>query len=188
MGRTMLKKMLGVGMVSLIVLTGCSSHPSIYGAEASGDGKTLHLEIAACNGDYSTVVTESTEEVRIAITDQRQRSPFYGDDCADVLGPLRLGEALGDRLLIDDSHRVEIPVRYYPWNQTKYSEADYLAAVEAAGRCVQEASPDAVVTITTHPDGYPDLSVEWSDLGDGEQSTRDSFPDCNNRYVEPLRR
>lgn len=134
------------------------------------------------------IVTESTAEVRIAITDQRRRSLFYGEDCADVFGPFELEETLGDRLLIDVFHSVEIPVRYHPWNQTKHSEAVYLAAVEAAGTCVQEASPDAVVTITTHSDGYPNLDVEWPDLDDGEQSTRNSFSDRNDAHVEPLRR
>ena len=188
MGPMMLKKSFAGCVLSLILLAGCSSHPSIYGAEASGDGRSLQLDVAACNGQHALVVSENPEEVRITITDQRRRSPFGGDDCADVVGPLQLDAPLGDRVLVDGSHNVEIPVRYSPWNQTEYSEADYRAAVEAAGRCVEEASPDAVVTITTHPDGYPDLTVEWPDLGNGEQSTRDSFSDCNNEYVEPLRR
>jgi len=91
-------------------------------------------------------------------------------------------------LLVNGSDRFEIPVWYSPWNQAKYTETEYLAAVEASGRCVQEASPDAVVTITTHLDGYPDLSVDWPDLDDSERSIMNSFPDCNDQYVQSLRR
>ena len=58
-------------------------------------------------------------------------------------------------------------MRYYPWNQVKYSDAEYLAAVEATAQCVEEFDPDAVVTITTHPDGYPDLHVDTLTLVTG---------------------
>ena len=176
------------GVAGALLVSGCSSHPGIYLAEASGDGTILHFEMGACNGDYDAVVDETADQVTVSITDRRQRSPFSGDDCADSVGPVQLAQPLGDRLLINGSDRSEIPVWYIPWNQARYTEAEYLAAVEAAGRCVQESSPDAVVTIASHSDGYPDLSVEWPDLGDGERSSRDPFPDCNNEYVEPLRR
>ncbi len=171
-----------------LLASGCSANPDIYRAEASGDGTILHFEVGACNGDFETVVDETVDQVTVNITDLRQRNPFYGDDCAGVVGPIQLAQPLDDRLLINGSDRSEIPVYYTPWNQAKYTEAEYLAAVEAAGRCVQEASPDAVITIKTHPDGYPDLSVEWPDVADGDQSVRNSFSDCNDQYVEPLRR
>ena len=173
---------------AIMTVSACSAHPDIYRAEASGDGTILHFEMGACNGDFETVVDEAVDEVTVSITDRRQRNPFFGDDCAGTAGPIHLAQPLGDRLLINGSDRSEIPVWYTPWNQAKYTEAEYLAAVEAAGRCVQVASPDAVITITTHPDGYPDLSVEWPDLDDGEQSDGNSFSDCNDQYVEPLRR
>ena len=176
------------GAAAALLVSGCSSHPDIYVAEASGDGTILHFEMGACNGDYDTVADETADQVTVSITDRRQRSPFSSDDCADTVGPVQLAQPLGDRLLVNGSDRSEIRVWYVPWNQAEYTADAYLAAVEAAGRCVQESSPDAVVTITSHPDGYPDLSVEWPDLDDGEQAGRDSFSDCNNQYVEPLRR
>jgi hypothetical protein len=182
---------IGTVVLVLVLLAGCSSlsHPDIYGARASGDGTTFELEMASCNGDYGVVVAESTEQVRVDITDQRRRSPFYGDDCSDAVGPIQLAEPLGDRRLMDGFHNVEIAVRYYPWNQVKYSDAEYLNAVEAAAQCVEELDPDAVVTITTHPDGYPDLHVDTPDLGDGERRIGEpAFVTCNERHVVPLSR
>lgn len=179
--------MLAVSLVSVMLVAGCSSQPGIVQVDASGDGMTLVFMMESCNGDYTVAVDEDSEQVRVGITDQRRRSPLGGDDCSSPAGPIQLEQPLEQRVIFDTVHDVELPVTYSPWNQTRYSEAEYLAAVEAAGMCVQEASPGAVVTIETHPDGYPDLSVEWPDLGDGERSTKNSFSDCNDQHVEPLR-
>lgn len=76
-----------VAATLLVVLAaGCSSQPDINAAEASGDGLTLHLEMASCNGDYTISVEENTDEVRVEITDHRRRSPLYGEDCASRAG------------------------------------------------------------------------------------------------------
>lgn len=174
--------------VAAVLAAGCASQPEIYRAESSGDGVTLHFEMNACHGDYAVTIGQSTEEVRINITDERRRSPFSGgDDCADVVGPVVLEQPLGDRRLIDDAHDVDIPVVYTPWNQAKYSEADFLAAVEAAARCIEERDGEATVTIVTHPDGYPDLDVTLPDLGDGE-SRQDFTSTCIEEHIDPLRR
>ena len=172
-----------------LLASSCSSHPDIHYAEASGDGTTLHFDMNACHGDYAVTVSEDTEQVRVSITDQRGRSPFSGgDDCADQVGPVRLEAPLGDRLLIDAFHNVEIPVVYTPWNQGKHSDADYLAAVEAAARCVEELDSEAVVSIVTHPDGYPDLRVVLPDLGDGESRSGNPEGACVEQHIDPLRR
>jgi hypothetical protein len=174
--------------VLVVVLTGCASQPEIYGASASGDGTTLEFEMAACHGDYAVTISQSAEEVRVRITDQRRRTPLSGGDaCADGVGPIELDEPLGGRRLIDDAHNVDIPVAYSPWNQTKYSESDYRTAVESAAHCIEELEPDAIVRIVTHPDGHPDLDATLPDLGDGE-SRQDMVPLCIERHVEPLRR
>ena len=174
------------GVAAALLVSGCSSHPDISLAEASGDGTILHFEMGSCNGDYETIVDETADQITVSITDRRQRIPFSSSDCADFVGPVQLSQPLGDRLLLNGSDRSEIPIWYTPWNQAKYTATEYLAAVEAAGRCVQESSPDAVVTITSHPDGYRDLIVEWPDLDDGKRSGMDPFPDCSDQYVEPL--
>ncbi len=96
--------------VATLLASGCSAHPDIYRAEASGDGTVLHFEVGACNGDFDTVVDENVDRVTVNITDRRQRNPFYGDDCGGVVGPIQLAQPLGDRLLINGSDRSEIPV------------------------------------------------------------------------------
>lgn len=180
---------LGLLLAALVAVSaGCASQPEIYRAQSTGDGTTLHFEMNACHGDYAVTVGATDDAVRIAITDQRRRSPFSGgDDCSDVVGPIVLEQPLGDRLLVDDAHGVEIPVVYTPWNQAEHSEADFLAAVEAAARCVEELDPEAAVRIVTHPDGYPDLDVTLPELGDGE-SRQDFTSTCIERHIDPLRR
>lgn len=176
-------------LAAALLASSCSSQPDIYGAEASGDGVTLHFEMSACHGDYAVTIGEDAEQVSVSITDQRRRSPFSGgDDCADFVGPISLDAPLGDRRLVDTAHGVEIPVVFTPWNQVLYSDADYLAAVEAAARCVEELDSEAVVSIVTHPDGYPDLRVTLPDLGDGESRQGNPESDCVEQHIDPLRR
>ncbi len=178
-----------VAATLLVVLAaGCSSQPDINAAEASGDGLTLHLEMASCNGDYTISVEENTDEVRVEITDHRRRSPLYGEDCASRAGPVVLAEPLGDRRLVDAVHGVEVPVWYLPWNQTAYTDVDYLAAVKDAAACVEMLDPQVTVAVSTDKDGNPYLAVSMPDLGDGESSTGpDADVTCIERHIEPLR-
>lgn len=179
----------GLLLAAALLATSCSSQPDIYRAESSGDGVTLHFEMNSCHGDYAVSIGEDADEVRASIIDQHRRTPFAGgDDCADVVGPIQLEAPLGDRRLVDTAHDIEIPVVYTPWNQADYSEADYLAAVDAAARCVEELDPEAVVSIVTHPDGHPDLRVTLPDLGDGESRQGNSESLCVEQHIDPLRR
>lgn len=104
------------------------------------------------------------------------------------MGPIHLDEPLGDRALIDGFNDADITVWYTPWNQSQYTEAEYLAAIEAAAACVEKAEPDATVTTATHPDGYPILSVEWPDLGDGQSRSEAGAFACIEQHIDPLRR
>ena len=179
----------GLVLAAALLASSCSSQPEIYRANASGDGVTLHFEMGACHGDYAVTIGEGAEQVSVSITDQRRRSPFSGgDDCADVVGPIHLDTPLGDRRLVDTARDVEIPVVFAPWNQATHSEADYLAAVEAAARCIEELDSEAVVSIVTHPDGYPDLRVTLPDLGDGESRPGNPESACVEQHIDPLRR
>ncbi len=178
---------LGAGCSSQPDFYSASSQPDVYSAEASGDGLTLYLEMASCNGDFTISVEDGTEDVRVEVTDHRRRSPLSGEDCASRAGPVVLAEPLGDRRLVDAVHGVDVPVRYWPWNQTVYSDADYLAAVKDAAACVEELEPQARVEIVTNESGKPDLDVSMPDLGDGESSTGpDASVICAERHIEPL--
>ncbi len=179
----------GLVLAAALLASSCSSQPDIYGAVASGDGVTLHFEMAACHGDYAVTIGEDAEQVSVNITDQRRRSPFSGgDDCADGVGPIHLETPLGDRRLVDTAHDVEIPLVFTPWNQAKYTDADYLVAVEAAAQCIEGLDSEAVVSIVTHPDGYPDLRVTLPDLGDGESRPGNPESACVEQHIDPLRR
>ena len=170
-----------------LVAAACSYQPEIYNAVASGDGQTLSFSMNNCHGDYAVWVTETPNRVSVEITDNRSPIRLSGDDCADAV-TVELTEPLGERHLVDGGGST-IDVTYYPWNQTKYTEAEYVAALEAARDCITKLEPDTVVTIGTHPDGYPYLDVDASDLGDGEQQIgAPASSVCTDNHVEPLTR
>ena len=172
----------------LLIVAGCSSNPEIYSASSSGDGLTLDLSMNACHGEYTPVVGVSADQASVKITDSRSRVSFAGDDCADSVR-VTLDSPLGDRLLVNSSDGSVIDVTYEPWNQTKYTDAQYLAALEAAADCVAEREPDALVSIDTHPDGYLVLHIESRDLGDGEYEIGEPpASGCRRTHIEPLTR
>jgi len=175
-------------VAAAMLITSCSSQPEIFRAQSSGHGTTLHFEMNACHGDYAVTISEDLEEVRVSITDQRRRTPFSGgDDCGDVVGPVVLEGPLADRRLIDTSHGVEVSVLFTPWNQSRYSAADYLAAVEATAQCVKNMEPEATVSIVTNQDGHPDLRVNLPELGDGESQQINPETVCVEQHIDPLR-
>ncbi len=175
--------MLGV----TLLVSACSYQPGIHNAVASGDGRTLDLSMNNCHGDYSVSIIETSDRVSIEVTDNRTPISLSGDDCADSVH-MNLDEPLGSRTLVNDLDGSEINVTYRPWNQGKYSEAEYIAAIEAAAACVEKAEPDASATISTHPDGYPILSVDWPDLGDGQSRSEAGAFACIEEHIEPLQR
>jgi len=178
--------MLAMSVAVAVLLGGCASQPDIYRANASGDGLTLEFEMGSCNGDYRVVVDEGSERVIVGITDQMRRSPFWGSDCDGVAGPVQLEQPLGDRVLLENRVQgIVTPVTYWPWNQTRYSEVEYLAALDAAAQCVEAAESEATVTVMTNEDGWPILDVELPDLADG-QSGHDPSVSCVEQHVDPL--
>lgn len=180
-------RILIVAVAAAIVTAGCSSQPDIYRVVASGDGMSLQMQVASCNRDYDVVVNEDSDQVHVEVTDQRRRNPFAGtDDCSDGVEVL-LDQPLGDRRLIDSIHGVELPVAYWPWNQTLYSEAEYRAALKAAGRCVMALESEATVATAMSDDGYPFLDVKLPELADGQSGSDPTGP-CLREHVEPLRR
>lgn len=179
---------LGALVVGVVLLVGaCSYQPGVLDAISSGDGQTLSLSMNNCHGDYDVAVVETGDQVRITVTDMRSPIRLSGDDCSDAV-TVELAEPLGDRRLVDGGGTV-IAVTYEPWNQTKFSEAEYLAALEAARDCIIESEPDTVVTIGTHPNGYPELDIEAPDLGNGEQQIGvPASVTCIETHVAPLTR
>ena len=147
---------------------------------------SLVFMMASCNADYLWTVSESSEEVRVAIAEQSRHSSLWCDEGASLVGPVQLQRPLGDRVVIDGVRDVEIPVSYWPWNQTLYSDAEYLAAIQAAARCVEAFEPQATVAVVTSDLGYPFLKVEAGNA-DGEQSSIDASETCSEMHVEPLR-
>lgn len=166
-------------------MAACSYQPDVYGAVASGDGTSLEVELNNCGGDYSIEVNETSERVVIEVTDNRTPLSLGGDGCADVI-QVGLDDPLGDRQFLTGGGE-DIDVTFYPWNQQKHSEAEYIEALEAATQCILDAEPDARVIMVTHPDGYPDLNVEAKDQDSATNAIVEAFVSCSDRHVEPLR-
>lgn len=174
------------GVAVALLLVGCSSQPEIERAEVSGDGTSLVIMMASCNADYSLSVSESSDEVRVIVIERDRHSSLWCDAGAGLVGPVQLDEPLGDRVVFDGGRDIEIPVSYWPWNQTRYSDAEYLAAMQAAARCVEGLEPQATVAVATSDDGYAFLDVVAGEP-DAEQSSIDATEACFERHVEPLR-
>lgn len=183
----MWKVPLGLLLLSVVlVLSSCSIQTGIIEAGASGDGKTLVLSMKDCHGDYDVEVDEGLERVTVTATDQRSPIRLSGDDCSDQL-IVELVEPLGERHLVDGSNGAFVHVIYSPWNQTRYSEAEYRAALESAADCILQADPDSGAMVIER-DGVPYLAYDMPDLPDGaiETSAHASVA-CEREYVEPLR-
>lgn len=179
MRRVVLFSLVAVGIAA------CSYQPEVYGAVASGDGTSLDIELNNCGGDYSVEVDETSERVVVGITDNRTPLSLGGNDCADAV-QVDLNDPLGDRQLLTGGGE-EIDVTFYPWNQQKYSEAEYIEALEATTECILGQEPDTKVTMEIHPDGYPDLRVVAPGQGSATNAMVEAFIACSQLHVDPLR-
>lgn len=81
---------------------------------------------------------------------------------------------------------MDLLVTYWPWNQARHSEADYLGALEAASRYVTAIEAEVSVSIATSSDGHPSLDVKLPDVGDG-QPVFDPTGPCSDEVVDLLR-
>jgi hypothetical protein len=170
----------------VLVVSSCSSQTGVHDAGASGDGRTLTLSMKACHGDYEFAVEERIDTVTVNATDQRFPIRFSGDDCSDQL-TVELAEPLGERHLVDGSNGAFVHVTYEPWNQTRYSEDEYRAALESAAECILEEDPGSEARVVERDD-VPYLEYELPDLPDGAtETTPHASVACVREYVEPLR-
>jgi len=170
-----------------LLFSACSSKVAIGEAVASGDGTRVFLALDSCGGTYDVVVKESADAVSVAVTDQRPGLRLSGDACQEGW-TLQLTEPLGDRELIDGGRNVALDVLYEPWNQQRFSEAEYRAALEATVSCILAADPEVDASVVDGPTG-PYLTVDLGDLPDG-QSRVGPDPDfeCSMTHLDPLRR
>jgi hypothetical protein len=165
--------LLGVVLVS----SSCSIQTGMLEAGASGDGKTLTLGMKACHGP---------EKATVNATVQRSPIRLSGDDCSDQL-TVEPAEPLGERHLVDGSNGIFVHVTYEPWNQTRYSEAEYRAALESAAECILEKDPGSRARVVERDD-VPYLEYELPDLPDGAtETTPHASVACDREHVEPLR-
>lgn len=178
-----MSKLLLVGVVAL-ALAACSNQVESDEAVANGEGTRIDLGLNSCGGTYEVKYTESEADVQVLVTDARSPISFGGNDCQDGV-TLNLESPLADRPLIDLSRHLEIEVRFEPWNQQVYSEAEFSEALEAARDCVLRTDPAIDASIVETPAG-PNLEVNIGDLPDGGSAVDPSY-DCLQRHVEPLR-
>jgi hypothetical protein len=149
-------------------------------------GPALDVGRNSCGGTYAVTVGESLEVVWLSITDQRSPIRFGGTDCEDHW-TVELSEPLGDRRVIDGNHGSTLHVRYDPWNQLRYTEVEYRAALDAAVECILAADLTIDVMVAESPDG-PRLEVSLGDLPQGESRSSDPSETCIAEHVDPLRR
>lgn len=166
-------------------LAACSTPVEINEAGASGDGLRLTLGLNSCHGTYDVTVDENSEAVVITVTDRSSPIRVAGDDCADAWR-IELSEPLGDRPVIDGQRGVALTVIYEPWNQQRFTEAEYRAALDATIACIIAAEPEAEAGVVEGPDG-PWLDVEYPDVPDGESRFIPTSA-CSARHLDPLRR
>lgn len=102
-----------LGVVVGLMVSACSYQPEIYYAHLEGDGTTVGIVLNNCHGDYSTSVTESDDEVRVLVSDNRSPIRFAEDECADGV-KIYLAESLGDRRLVNDANGERITLRSDP--------------------------------------------------------------------------
>lgn len=177
---------MGIALVLLLALGACSRAVSIDDAVASGDGLDVTFSILACLGDHEIEHIEGPETVVVRVIDRSLRSPFGGGDCLDG-GSIRLEQPLGERPLVDDRTGDVVEVRYEPWNQYRFTEAEYRAGVEAAVACVLEADPTVDARVVERTEGpYPEVNIP--DLPDGGSFDGRFIGDCIDEHIEPLRR
>jgi hypothetical protein len=169
-----------------LLLASCSSKVAINQVVASGDGTRLDVGLNSCGGTYAVAVGESLDVVSISATDQRSPIRFSGTDCEDHW-TVELSEPIGDRRVIDGNHGSTLHVHYDPWNQLRYTEAEYRAALDAAVECILAADPSIDAMVAESADG-PRLEVSLGDLPQGESRSSDPSDTCIAEHVDPLRR
>jgi len=174
-----------IGVLSALLLAGCSSPVTIQGVTASGDGTVLTLSLSSCNADLAVNYSEDEDALMILVQERGSLVALGGDDCND-LDTIVLGEPLGDRIVIDEQTGQQLVPVYEPWNQQRFSEAQYRAALEETAACIRGEDPEARVEIRDGDQG-PELDVEFRDLADGESSTVNVLP-CYAEFLDPLRR
>lgn len=170
----------------VIVAAACSTDVEIQSATASGDGMNLGLSLNSCNRTYNVAVEEE-DVVNVKVTDAKSQSPIRlgGEDCADQFG-VTLREPLGDRAVVDMATGDEVEVTYEPWNQQRFTEDEYRAALEATAECIVAADLTALAVVRESVEG-PYLDVELRDLGDGESGINPEYK-CSIDHLDPLRR
>ena len=118
-----------IGLLPMLLLAGCSSPVTIQGVTASGDGTVLTLSLASCDADLAINYSENEEALMILVQQRGSFIALGGEDCND-LDTIVLDEPLGDRTVIDEQTGQQIVPVYEPWNQQRYSVAEYRAALE----------------------------------------------------------
>lgn len=175
-----------IAMLVALVLSACSHQVRIGEATASGDGTRLELGLMECQGDYEVTVIEEDDTITFTAVDQHTPLTLSGADCMDGW-IVDLTEPLGHRKLIDGSNGAIVDVRYEPWNQQRFSEAEFESAVEVAVSCILAEDPTVDVAVGTGPDG-PHLDLDLGDLPDGASFDGRFIGACIDEHIEPLRR
>ena len=180
-----------IAIVIVLVVGFLFTGVEIIDAQRSFDDYRIQVGLGTCNGWLWVGVTESSDRVEVTARDFRRLIPrLWGEDCDDS-HIIELEEPLGDRHLIDrvTGHTVQVrealsPDKVvWPYDLSRFTEADYTAALEATVSCIEATDPtvDAYVVQTLDWKRYA-----WKD-DDGKPGRSPAIDQCEATHLAPLR-
>ena len=156
-----LRVMLLAGVAAVGVAACTTSDLVIEDATLSQDQMRLRLTVQSCNAELVADVTESADDIVVVVSDAG--SPFLntGDEtCQDTI-IVTLAAPFASRGLIDGGSGESVSVTRpppdtgppWPYDRSRFTEADFVAALEAMVACIEDADPQM--------DAWIDQDLDW---------------------------
>ncbi len=180
----------GIALLATMVACGNSQPVSIVQVTVSGDETRLEIVVDSCNASLDVDVAESDEAVAISVS-RIDRDLFSGGDCQD-LRILQLGGVLAGRPVIDGATGTPISVlsspsadeSLWPYDTSRFSEAEYEAALDDMVSCLMERDPKVTAWVFQSLD-YKSYSWDKEPNAIGTVSTEALEP-CIQEHLAPL--
>lgn len=170
-----------------------SSDVSIMSAIVSQDDTRIQLDLAACNIEFVVDVTETQDEVIVSVSDAAAPLIVLGRlDCDDSY-ILELDSAFAGRKLVDGTSGSPVsvsrplPAALLPWpyDRDKFTEAEYLKALEAMVACIEATDPEMDAWVFQDLDW---ITYRWHKEPDerGNTVVGPALETCRREHLEPL--
>ena len=134
--------------LAVSLVTACASMVEVDSAEVSIDGLRIAVTFNSCGVVTSASAEETAESVVIWARPSTEVKGLSGQDCQDRV-VVQLHEPLGDREVIDGATERSVTVSgptpeseiAWPYDRSRFTEADYEAALEEMVRCLESEDP-----------------------------------------------